>query len=625
MAKSIQPKSKPKSGQNRLTNLTVGLWISVIGMLIYGNTLGHQYTLDDFSVIKDNFVTKKGLEGIGTILTTDYRYGYWISGGTLYRPLSLIMFAIEWSFAPDSPFVGHLLNVLLFGLSIFVLFLLLKNYIAQSSIWLTAAICLLFATHPIHTEVVANIKSRDEILGLLGCLLALLFFLKSFSRNSMLNLGLAFLFYTIAMFSKESAITFLAIFPLTAYFFTDSSFSKIFKKSLVLLVPAIFFLIVRQKVIGGNISLDQTSILDNFIVGSKDPITKLASAVMMLGYYLKSFLLPVSLCHEYGYNQIPLSEFGDWRFLISLLIHLAMGIFIIKSWKQKSLEAYGLLFYLITMSVVSNVIITIGTSYGERLYYVPSLGLIIFITAYAFRILQKNALPVSMNQLSQGFKWPVLIIALLFSLKTISRNYAWFDSYTLYSTDVETSPNSAKLRYHYALELGKKAMPETDVNKQREWRLKAIEQDLKSLQIYPNYNDPYSHLGLMHYHLKEYPKAVEYYKKAIAFGDNDPKTFSNMGTLYSEMGERSLAMEQYKKAVTLDPRFVDARRNLGCLMAMDGQFSNAIKEFEEALKYDPNNADILYFMGSAYRDGGNNSKGQEYLEQAYNLKPELRK
>ncbi len=107
MAKSIQPKSKPKSGPNRPANLTVGLWISVIGMLIYGNTLGHQYTLDDFSVIKDNFVTKKGLEGIGTILTTDYRYGYWISGGTLYRPLSLIMFAIEWSFAPDSPFVGQ--------------------------------------------------------------------------------------------------------------------------------------------------------------------------------------------------------------------------------------------------------------------------------------------------------------------------------------------------------------------------------------------------------------------------------------------------------------------------------------------------------------------------------------
>lgn len=84
-------------------------------------------------------------------------------------------------------------------------------------------------------------------------------------------------------------------------------------------------------------------------------------------------------------------------------------------------------------------------------------------------------------------------------------------------------------------------------------------------------------------------------------------------------------MEYYKKAVELDPRFVDARRNLGCLMAINRDFPNAIKEFEKALEYDPNNADILFFMGSAYRDGGNPKKGNEILEEAYRLKPELRK
>ena len=624
MAKSQVKKSSPvKFSQNSNPGI-IALALASIGMLIYINTLGHQYTLDDFSVIKDNFVTKKGLNGISTLLTTDYRYGYWTSAGTLYRPISLIMFAIEWSFFPDSPFTGHLINILLYGLTIIILFKLLISYIAKDNLWLTAGICLIFAVHPIHTEVVANIKSRDEILGLLGCLLALYYFLQNNEKYSVWHFALALFFYTVAMFSKESSITFLAIFPLSGLYFTAAPKQKIITSSALMIIPAAVFLLVRQKIIGGNMSLDQTSVLDNFIVGAKDPITKYTSAVMMLGYYLKSFLIPVRLSHEFGFNQIPLASAGDWRFLISMLIHLGMLGYILRKWNEKNLIVFGLAFYLITISVASNLFITIGTSYGERLFYMPGLGLIIALCAFFFQYI-KEIPGTSFRQLNPLYKWTLITIAILFSLKTYARNQAWFDSYTLYKTDIENAPNSAKLRFHYALELGKKSMQEKNAALQKDWRLKAIEQDNISLSIYPKYNDPYSHLGLMYYHLKEYQRAAENYKKAIELGDRDPKTFSNMGTLFSEMGQRELAMENYKKAVELDPRFVDARRNLGCLMAMSGKFDEAIKEFETALSYDPNNADILFFMGSAYRDGGNPEKGNEFLEKAYSLKPELRK
>ena len=609
MAKSLPKKLKSTKTEKKPIDWILAFGLTIIGMLVYFNTLGHQYALDDFSVIKDNFVTKQGFQGIGTLLTTDYRYGYWTSSGTLYRPLSLIMFAIEWSLSPDNPFIGHLMNVLLFGLSIFVLFKLLTEYLAKDTLWLCASICLIFAVHPIHSEVVANIKSRDEILGLLGSLVAVYYYLKYCQKQSLIYLILALSFYSLAMFSKESSITFLAIFPIAGYYFSSANNSKIITTSAFMALPAIFYLIIRQKVIGGNISLDQTSILDNFLVAAKDPVTKYTSVIMMLGYYLKAFFLPINLSHEFGFNQIPLSSFGDWRFLLSMTLHFAIVFYIFRKWKEKSLVVFGLLFYLVTMSVVSNLIITIGTSYGDRLFYVPGLGLIIAVCAYLYQLLQHHKVAISFEQLASGFKWPILIVSLLFSIKTISRNAAWFDSYTLYKTDIAHSPNSAKMRYHYALELGKKAMKETQPGLQKDWRIKAIEEDEKALSIYPQYNDPYSHKGLMYYHLKEYEKASENYKKAIELGDRDPKTYSNMGTLYSEMRQRSLAMDNYKKAVELDPRFIDARRNLGCLMAMDGQFDNAIKQFEEALKYDPNNADIIFFMGSAYRDGGNLQKG----------------
>lgn len=78
----------------------VGLIAAAFGILLYVNTFGHQYCLDDYSVIKENWVTQGGLKNIGLIFSTEYRYGAWNSPGSLYRPLALLIFALQWSFRP---------------------------------------------------------------------------------------------------------------------------------------------------------------------------------------------------------------------------------------------------------------------------------------------------------------------------------------------------------------------------------------------------------------------------------------------------------------------------------------------------------------------------------------------
>ena len=136
----------------------------IIGFLLFANTLGHQWCLDDYSVIVDNWVTQKGAAGISDHLTHDYRYGYWNSQGDLYRPLSLILFSLEWSFFGNNPFPGHLINVLLY--SFLCIFFGMALYKWSRSATFSMIASLLFAVHPVHTEVVANIKSRDELLAM---------------------------------------------------------------------------------------------------------------------------------------------------------------------------------------------------------------------------------------------------------------------------------------------------------------------------------------------------------------------------------------------------------------------------------------------------------------------------
>ena len=147
------------------------LFIAAFAFFVYSNTLDHKYVLDDFGIIPENLMTKRGFSAIPEIFSTTLRSGTNLIDNTLYRPLSKAMFAIEWQLAPDTPALSHWVNVILFSVSCIAMFSFLALCF-NGNFLIPFMATMLFAAHPIHTEVVANIKSRDEILCLLFCFLA---------------------------------------------------------------------------------------------------------------------------------------------------------------------------------------------------------------------------------------------------------------------------------------------------------------------------------------------------------------------------------------------------------------------------------------------------------------------
>jgi hypothetical protein len=181
----------------RKQRLILALIVGIFGFLLYSNTLTHDYVLDDFSVIKENNIVRQGIKAIPEIFRTSYRQGYLSLNDGTYRPLSLAMFAVEWNFFPNTPAVSHFVNVLLYGITGFLLFIILcklfasslrlshsplstsppaslQNEMGDGSEVLAFIASLLFIAHPLHVEVVANIKSRDEILCFLFVLCSFL-------------------------------------------------------------------------------------------------------------------------------------------------------------------------------------------------------------------------------------------------------------------------------------------------------------------------------------------------------------------------------------------------------------------------------------------------------------------
>jgi protein O-mannosyl-transferase len=597
------------------------LVLGIFAFLLYANTLQHGYALDDYSVIKDNYITKKGFSGISELLTTEYRKGYWNSAGTLYRPLSLVMFAAEWDFSPDKPFLSHFMNVLLYAFTAIAVFRFLRKIFLEHAIWLAFVITAIFIAHPIHTEVIANIKSRDEILAFLFSILACNCILQYFDNQKIINIILALLYYEIAMFSKESAITFLAIFPLTIYFFRkNATLGQNIKISALMLLPVALFLMCRAQVLGAQVGIDNVSPLDNFIF-AQTGVNKLAGAICMAGFYLKTLVFPHPLVSDMGYNQVQISGWGDFKVLFSALIYLALLGFAFYKIKEKNLISFGILFALLTFSISSNIFITIGTGYGERLMYVPSLGFVIALIAALVSFFPKNDNEKNMFlPKSTALKYGSLALLAIFSIETVARNPAWKDSLSLYESDVKSAPNCAKINYHYALELTKKGRD----NKDNSLIDKAITHFEKAISIYPTYADAFGEMGLAYFYKGDQDKALNYYTKAAEL-QPDAKVWSNMGMIFFNKGNMPEAQKVYEKAVALDPRFVDARRNLGSAYAMQGRYKEAIIQFQEAIKYAPEQAILYFFLGSAYKDGGDAAKGQPFLDKAYKMQPSLKK
>ncbi|MBP7184476.1 MAG: tetratricopeptide repeat protein [Saprospiraceae bacterium] len=594
----------------------------LLGIMLYINTLNHGFVLDDYSAIEKNWVVQSGVKGIPTILTTEYRYGFWNVKGELYRPLSLVMFAVEWEISPDNPMIHHLVSILLYGLLGFYLYRLLARLFKNEHPLLAFFSTLLFMAHPIHTEVVANIKSRDEVMAMLFSIFAINQLLNYVETKHIKWMIGAVIMYALAMFSKENMITYLAVFPLILYFFTNETYSSIFKKSIWFVIPAAVYLFIRWRVLGDLKGGEGGVVLTNFLEGATSYAQHLASAIMLLGLYLWKLILPHPLSHDYGYNQIPLVTWSDWKAILSLLIHVAIVIYALRGLKKKEITSFGILFYVITFSLYSNILMLIGSSFGERFLFISTLGYTIVIASLILKYLG--------NIDAKGKINPVVYIAivpifLFYVIKTIDRNRDWVDGFTLYKADLKTSPNCAMLNYHMGLEYVDKWEDATEQSAKMAYLDSAKYQFERAIEIFPQYHGAYGDLGLNYFRRGNEAEALKNYELSLKYNDKSASVYSNMGIIYFSKGDYVNSIRVYQKAIELDPRFVDAHRNLGSTYAVLKRFPEALKEFKEGLKYLPDDPTLLFYTGSVYKDMGDSISAKPFLERAYQLDPKLKK
>lgn len=506
--------------------------VFALAIVLYANTLFHHFVLDDDVVILGNTYVQKGIEGIPAIIAHDSFAGYHKVGegksileGGRYRPLSLVIFAVLYSvFGPD-PFPFHLLSILLYAftgvLMLKWLLLLLKS--DKNQVWIAFATSLLFIAHPLHTEVVANIKSADEILALLLGIGAMYSLLKSVDAQSNSWAVSSFILMVLACLAKENAITFLLLAPLLVWFFRNVKIPVLVRHSLPLIAGGFLFLLLRYLVLGVQpAGLMMHDPLNNPFLEWNGNVwiacsqaVKAATVLYTFGLSLKLMVIPYPLTHDYYPFHIQLQAFSNTFVLFSLLILLSMIAYATWGVLRKKKAVFGIIFFLATISVTSNLFFPIGAFLAERFLYLPSLGLLMaFVFGGSSLAGKENS--ASMNYLVGG-----ILIAL--SILTIIRNPAWKDNATLLRTDIVSSPNSAKGQNDLGTIILDEALKTQDSIRQKVLFQEAYPHLLRALELHPTYFDAFLASAACAYYLGQYDQSISMYRRAITLFPDQEK------------------------------------------------------------------------------------------------------
>jgi len=424
---------------------------------------------------------------------------------------------------------------------------------------------------------------------LLGSFAALWFVIKYLETKEFKNYLFAIITYFLALLSKENAITFLAVIPLSIYFFTNNKVKENLQASSSLIIPVIVYLFIRQTITGGT-SNEITDIMNNSFFGVTFS-QKYGTILYTLGLYIKLLIFPHPLTYDYYPYHIPLINLDDLRAMIPLLIYIGLLYYAYIGFKKKDIMSFSILYYLCTLSIVSNIFFSIGIFMNERFIFTSSIAFCLII---AYLLIYKLPEIIKTPKVYQTTLITFLLIILsLYSYKTISRNKDWKDDRTLNFADVKTSDNSAKGNATVGFLYMEEADTTKDTVQRKELFERAIVHYKKAIEIHPTYVNTMINLGATYYKYKlDSKKTIYWYAKALQLNSKYENVYKSLQTLLD--------------MIQNTPENIDYKI---------GVLNNLYKIY-------PDRYEINYKLGAFYQMKNDQKMSQYFLERASKLNPD---
>lgn len=600
------------------------LLLFCLAFMLYINTIGNRYALDDEFVINNNSTVQKGVKGLAEIFSERYTDGSGASSSYGYRPVVKAVFAVEYELFGENPAISHFINVLLYALSGVLLFNLLKVVLRNYTIYFPFIITVVFIAHPLHTEVVASLKNRDLLISFAASILALRYYLKYNETGKVVSLAFCVFFFLTGYFSKADAVTILAVMPLVSWFFFDHKLKRATVGVAISAISVIMLLMTIKSVLPE--AERNLQYYENPLFFEKDLSVRTATAFYSLLINLKLLFFPHPLVYYYGFDMVSLKKWPDLLPVFSMLIHSFLGIWAIIKLKEKHLLSFIILFYLITVSLYSNLVVPAVGIVAERFLYTPSLAFC-FFAGYLFFKFSVKRIPSSNESSSVRLKAVpgvlLLLILVAYCGKTVARNRDWKDKLTLYSADIAYQMRSVKALDLLASELLLNAYNEGDPVAKSNNVQKAVLYYTSALQLYPEFPAANNSLASIYCNFfNQYEQAVPLFERAVKNDSSFNQARFNLAVALDKTGRKANACQEFEKLIQADPKsFPLAYSHLGRLYAELGDQSKGIQVNMNAMAVFPGSDLPLISIGQIYLSGKDTATAISYWEKALSVYP----
>jgi len=502
------------------------LFLVLINILIYGQTLGHDFlNYDDDKYITQNPHVLTGLNFDNT------KWAFSTTHSRHWHPLTWLSHMMDGHLFGKAPGGHHLSNLLFHIINTILLFYVLQR--CTGAFWCSFFVAALFAVHPLHVQSVAWISDRKDLLSTFFALLAVRAYIRFSEKPAHRNYLWVVLFFILGLLSKPIVITLPLILILLDFWPLDrfkeiqsgtvSLFRLIWEKIVLFLIAFISGLVTIFAM-----QIEHSTHLGKLLPSGIHVTNALYSYV---GYILKMFY-PVDLTVHYFYpGPLPV-----WKILVTVILLIGISIFIITVGKKRPYLFTGWFWYLITLLPVAGFIGTGPHRMADRFTYIPLIGLFIVIV-WSFREILKHYRYGKIIFLTCAG----LVISVLSMMATIQTGH-WQNSRSLFE-------HALKINHRNFL--------------------------------------AHNNLGMVYWEEGETDRAVFHFREALRFNPNYVRAQFNLGNIYLARKDLRRAVLSYQKAIRKKPTYKKALNNLGYALMLEGKFNQALKHFDAALKIDP--------------------------------------
>lgn len=563
--------------------------LMVGGYLLYSQVFSGIWLMDDYIVLVNN----PDIRSFNNFLE-DFYPG---------RPLRELTYLLDYSLFGLEPAGYYLQQIFWHGLCSWLVFLLAKRLSFSKAVsWGTA---LVFLTHPIHVEVVANISHRKDSLALAFCLLSALLYLFGRERASgscrTACYVLSALSWGIALTAKQNALALPLVVISYELFRAPSSYrckviTGAFSLAIVGLGARLVYMLNSERFIK---EIKPALLKIDTVLGGT-PEMYFMTVFKAWAFMFSKLVYPVDLSMEYTFS-VPEQWNDPWVLCGMLIPVVVIGLFFCFS-RSALLPYFSLVWFVAFWLPTSNLLGHFSYFAADRYWYTPSVSLFLLVSY----VLWKWNGP-------HPRRFFVLVFVSVFMLgwQTWQQQKVWLDEDVFYQHMLKVNP----LALQGFVGMAQAAIKENDLETANRYLQKAFQRG-------PSDGRVLQKLGYVAYKQGQFELAENYFQMALLAKPQFIDTYNNLGILYDDLGQTELAIETFEKGLKFDPHCAEIYTNLGVVYEGLGQLKKAEAVHRRAIFERPDYPRAHFNLGNTLYHSGRKQDAMQSYQTVIQLVPE---